>query len=314
MLKYIFYVLLILWFADPALCAFEDDFLGAKSVAMGGAYAATADDVDGILANPAGMNLIKNRQIIATAAAMYVGLTDESPISQSILGYAHKHDGVGTMGLLWKRFDAGGLYSENILCLAIARPFLFSLKRNEDENKEEDRRKNLFLGLAINLMNWDSAPTIGTDGQVVEDLAGWSGFGFDLGITVWPSDNIPVALVLENINTPNIASELSQVIEELPLSTRMGVAAIGESITWAMDLGLQEGQVDMKAGIEKRYKSNLILRTGFSLENLAWGTNLTFGVSYKPDESVRIDYAFVYPVNSVAGTLGSHRISFVYDF
>ena len=50
------------------------------------------------------------------------------------------------------------------------------------------------------------------------------------------------------------------------------------------------------------------------LENLAWGTNLTLGAGYKPSDSSRIDYAFIYPVNTISDTLGSHRVSIVYNF
>ena len=103
--------------------------------------------------------------------------------------------------------------------------------------------------------------------------------------------------------------------EELPSTARMGVAAIGDKVTWAMDMILREGQIDLRLGAESHsYDGRLFLRMGFSLENLAWGTNLTLGAGYKPSSSLRIDYAFVYPVNTIVDTLGSHRISMVYDF
>ncbi len=78
---------------------------------------------------------------------------------------------------------------------------------------------------------------------------------------------------------------------------------------------LWEGQIDLRVGAERQsYDGNFLLRVGFSLENLAWGTNFTLGAGYKPSKSLRIDYAFVYPVNTILDTLGSHRISMVYNF
>ena len=68
------------------MAAFRDSFLGAKSMAMGGAYTALADNVDGTLVNPAGLSEIEGQQIIATMAALYMGLSDESLNSHSILG------------------------------------------------------------------------------------------------------------------------------------------------------------------------------------------------------------------------------------
>ena len=125
-----------------------------------------------------------------------------------------------------------------------------------------------------------------------------------------------MAVDLKNVNRPNIvSSKLSKVEEELPVAARMGVAAMGEKIVWAMDMILREGQIDLRMGTERQvYSENIFLRIGFSLENLAWGTNVTLGAGYKPNNSLRIDYAFVYPVNTILNTLGSHRISMVYDF
>lgn len=293
------------------MAAFRDDFLGARSVAMGGAYTAMADDADGALVNPAGLSLIEGQQIIATMSALHVGLSDGSLISHNILGYAYKQEKVGTLGVVWKRLDAGGLYWENVLAFSAARAFGFYFT-----NKEEERPKNISFGATMNLMSWDSAPTIGADGRVVEDLPGWRGISFDVGITVRPAENVSVAVALQNVNRPNIvSSELSEVEERLPMDARVGVAAMGEKTVWAMDMILREGQIDLRMGVERQaYNGNVLLRTGVSLENLAWGTNFTLGAGYKPNDPLRIDYAFVYPINTILGTLGSHRISMVYDF
>ena len=61
---------IILLFSCPSEGAFRESFLGAKSVAMGGAYTALADDADGALINPAGLSMIKGQQIIATKWTM----------------------------------------------------------------------------------------------------------------------------------------------------------------------------------------------------------------------------------------------------
>lgn len=279
-------------------------------MAMGGAYSALADDADGVLINPAGLTKINDQQFVAVFSALYVGLSDNSFISQNILGYAYKQKRIGALGVAWKRFGVANLYSENIVSVGVGRDFAFYLKKSE-----EKRRKNLCLGFSLKLLNWDSAPTVGADGKIVEDLPGWTGFGFDLGVLIWPSENIPVAFVLQNLNSPNIASSFSKFEEKLPMIARLGVAAMGEKVTWIMDMSLVEGEVDLRTGIERQaYDGDVLLRAGFSLENLAWGTNFTLGAGYKPRDSMRIDYAFVYPVNSISNTLGSHRISVVYDF
>ena len=93
----------------------------------------------------------------------------------------------------------------------------------------------------------------------------------------------------------------------------MGIVA--ENFTWGMDLVFREGEVDVKVGIESQfYEESLILRGGFRLENLAWGTNLTVGGGYRPFRNLRIDYGFLFPIGGIRDTAGSHRFSVVYDF
>jgi hypothetical protein len=123
-------LLFLLYFLYTSEGAFRDDFLGAKSVAMGGAYTALADDVDGALVNPAGLSMIRGQQIMATTAALYVGLSDDSLISQNILGYAYQQSENWALGMAWKWLGAGGLYSENVLALSFARAFSFSGRRS----------------------------------------------------------------------------------------------------------------------------------------------------------------------------------------
>lgn len=278
-------------------------------MAMGGAYVALADDADGALTNPAGLSVIEGQQITATAAALYMGLSDGSFISQNILGYAYRHGQAGTLGVVWKRFGVSDLYAENTLALSYARSFSIHLT-----GQGEGRRRNFSLGATLNFMSWDSAPTVGADGRVVEDLPGWRGVSLDIGFVIWASENIPVAVALQDVNRPGIAAS-DTAAEKLPITTRMGVAAMSENVTWAMDMVLRNGELNLRVGLEKRlYNGRFSLRTGASLENLAWGTNFTLGAGYKLTDSTRMDYAFVYPVNTILNTLGSHRVTVVYNF
>jgi len=290
--------------------AFRDSFLGARSMAMGGACTAIAEDVDGALVNPAGLSMIRSQQIMATMAVLHVGLSDDSMITQNIVGYANKSGDIGSFGVVWKRFGTGNLYYENILALSYARSSSFYITKGD-----KNRRKNLSLGGTLKLMNWDSAPTVDSNGRIIEDLPGWAGVSFDAGFVIWPSVNTSVAVAFQNLRRPDITSNSSKVKEKLPLVTRMGVAAINKNTTWTMDMVMKQGEFDLKIGLEKKARDgNLFLRTGIALENLAWGMNYTVGAGYRFSKSARIDYAFVYPINTILDTFGSHRISIVYDF
>lgn len=293
--------------------AFEDGFIGARAFAMGGAFTAIGDESDGLLVNPASIANLKHnaeshqsaQQLSATTARLHVGLSDETSITQNLISYAYSQPMRGALGFLWKRLNAGGLYSENYLLVGVSKSYGLGTK--------ELRR--ISLGGAVKLLNWDTAPTIGADDAVVEDLPGRSRFALDVGMIFRPSPKIPIALALQNLNTPNIVSTNSLVTENLPLQVMLGIGIVAKNSTWGMDLVFKESEVDVKVGIESRfYKDSVTLRGGFRLENLAWGTNLTIGGGYRPFPSLRIDYGFLFPVGGIRDTWGSHRFSVVYDF
>lgn len=285
--------------------AFDDQFIGARAFAMGGAFTAVGNESDGLLVNPALISSITERQLSATMARLHLGLSDKSAITQNLVSYAGSHLNNGGLGVLWKRLNAGGLYSENYVVVGIAKSYAFG---------SEDKRY-LELGTSVKLLNWDTAPTIGADGRVVEDLPGSRSLTFDGGIIFRPSANIPIALSVQNFNRPDIVSSESPATEHLPRQVTLGIGILGVRSTWGMDLVFRQNQVDVGMGLEQQFKDgNLLLRGGFRLENLAWGTNLTLGGGYRPRKRFRIDYGFVFPIGGIEGTLGSHRFSVVYDF
>lgn len=300
-------------FPVQAHAAFEDGFIGARAFAMGGAFTAIGDESDGLLVNPASIANLRHeaesgrsaQQVSATAARLHVGLSDETSITQNLISYAYSQPARGALGFLWKRLDAGGLYSENYI--------LVGLSKSYNLGSEENRR--ILLGGAIKLLNWDTAPTTGADGLVVEDLPGRSRLALDVGMIFRPSPNIPIALSLQNLNTPNVASGDSVSPENLARQVMLGIGIIAQNSTWGMDLVFRESEVNVKVGIESQfYEENLTLRGGFRLENLAWGANLTLGGGYRPFRSLRIDYGFLFPIGGIRDTSGSHRFSIVYDF
>ncbi len=300
-------------FPVPAYAAFEDGFIGARAFAMGGAYAAIGNESDGLLVNPASIaNLRHNpessqsaQQVSATTARLHVGLSDDTSITQNLVSYAYSQPTRGAIGFLWKRLDAANLYSEDYL--------LIGLSRSYDLGTENKRR--ISFGSAVKLLSWDTAPTIGADGLVVEDLRGRSRLALDIGMIFRPSPNIPIALSIQNLNTPNIASRDSFSRESLARQVMLGIGIITSNSTWGMDLVFRESEVNVKVGIESQfYEDSLTLRGGFRLENLAWGTNLTLGGGYRPFRSLRIDYGFLFPIGGIRDTSGSHRFSVVYDF
>ena len=82
-----------------------------------------------------------------------------------------------------------------------------------------------------------------------------------------------------------------------------------------MELFFKSNQIDVKTGIERSFhQGQIIVRAGFRLENLAYGTNITVGSGFYPKPNFRVDYAFVFPIGNVLETYGSHRVGVVYNF
>ena len=285
--------------------AFEDQFIGARAYGMAGAYTAISAESDGLLVNPASLSNIKSQQVSATMAMLHLGLSDDTRIAQHLIGYANTYAKWGTIGLLWKRLNVSQLYSENQLVVGASREYRMGSGQN----------RNLSVGTSLKLLNWDTAPTFGMTGRILEDLPGRSQFSLDLGLVFRSSLNIPIAVSVQNLNTPNLVTTLSPEIEELPLRTTLGIGILGQTSTWGMDLVFNRYQIDVKVGLEYRIKGNkLLLRGGFRLENLAWGTNLAVGAGFKPRDRMRVDYGIVFPIGGIQDTYGSHRFSLVYHF
>jgi len=315
-----------------AEAAFIDQFSGARALGMSGAISAVANRADGVMVNPATLINIQSRQLTATTARLHAGLQDQSQLSQHLLGFGYNVEGQAQkqttvqecLGILLKRFSATTanrlLYSENYLVISGARDFRWGQKETAQKGAGD---KHLALGLSVKILNWDTAPTIGANETIIEDLAGRTQLSFDVGGLFFPSPNVPIALSVQNLNRPNIASHRT-ANENLDSASRpsyltriltLGIGVVGQRTIWDMDLVFRPKEVDVRVGLEYQAKDQkTAIRGGFRLENLAWGTNFTLGGSYRPTEKFTLDYAFIYPISGISQTYGSHRFSLVYDY
>ena len=292
-------------FISSIYAAFDDQFIGARAYGMGGASTAVAKEADGLLVNPASISNTSGQQFSGTMAILHVGLSDETSITQNLVAYANSHPDRGAMGLLWKRLNVSQLYAENYVILGASKSYRIGGEHN----------RHFSVGVSGKLLNWETVPTLGANGAVLEELPGRSQLSVDMGFVFRSSSNIPVAVSVQNLNSPGIASSSSPTSENLPLQTTLGIGILGKDSTSGMDLVFRRHEINVRVGLEYRlHGDKLLLRGGFRLENLAWGTNLTIGAGFRPREKMRIDYGFVLPNSGIRATFGSHRFSIVYDF
>lgn len=298
-------ILFLNLYSSKVYAAFDDQFIGARAYGMGGASTAVTNEVDGLLVNPASISNISAQQFSATMALLHVGLSDETSITQNLVGYANSHPKRGAVGLLWKRLNVSQLYAENYVVLGASKSYRIGSGDN----------RYFSIGASGKLLNWGTVPTIGANGAVLEDLPGRSQLSVDMGFVFRSSSNIPIAVSVQNLNSPGVASSSSPSNENLPLQTTLGIGLLGSKSVWGMDLVFRRHEIDVRVGLEYRlHGDKLFVRSGFRLENLAWGTNLTVGAGFRPRERMRIDYGFVLPNSGIQSTFGSHRFSIVYDF
>ena len=292
--------------ARMAAAAFQDSFGSARTWAIGGAGVAIVTDPDSLAINPAGLADAgageQSRSLSASYGGLFLGLSDGRSISQSYVGYAAS-PGVGAA---WKRLDAGGVYTVERLPGGAARRIAAT----------SDRRA---VGATAEVLSWDTAPTVGASGSIVEDLDGPTRLGVTVGamytLTTTEDVRVPIGISLRHVNQPNVASERSEVKERLPVRTVFGIGAVSDRALWAFDIAMERDDVDVRTGVEwQAVPGSLYLRGGLRLEGLALGANLTFGVGMRINESVRADYAFWLPLVGVSETLGSHRVSIAYAF
>lgn len=308
--------------------AFLDQFTGARALGMSGAVSAVANRADGVIVNPATLINISSRQLTATTARLHVGLKDRSQLVQHVLAYGYSSEDPirektrESIGVLLKRLSADAprrlLYSETLLVIGGAKEFSWG------SAEVGQLEKKLVLGVSAKVLNWDTAPTIGANETIIQNLPGRTQLGVDIGGLFRPSPNVPIAFCVQNVNRPDIASRRPSSENGVSDSTQsvyldrivsIGIGVVGQQTVWDMDLQFRPNEVDVRVGIEYWLtEQKTAVRFGFRLENLAWGTNLTLGSSYHPTDNFTLDYGFIYPVSGIAETLGSHRFSIVYDY
>jgi hypothetical protein len=300
-----------------ALAAFEDTSVGGRPTAMGGAYAGLADDVYSIYHNPAGLASMPQAEFAAQYSRLFVGLTDNSNLNQSFLAVARpmkfKKD-YGTLGAGLLRLDLAGLYQESTFILSYSKygllPYLsagINLKYLRLMYGQDDYTMNALDNNGNATGSADSLFT--TYGNSVGKMDA------DLGFQYKIAHNYRVGLMISNITEPNLALQ-TDVVAKLPRAYKLGFAHTGPTYAIAIDASTRKvnesSDWEVDAGAEKWMKFGMVFRGGLSLGSRELA-KVTAGLGYEVN-NFRIDYAIVYPLSGVKGTIGDHRFSLATRF
>lgn len=280
--------------------AFESLGSGARAIGMGNAFTGVADDANALAYNPAGLGMIWGWQGSAMGGMIQPGLYTGEIISDAYGSFVYPLEAIGTFGVGMHDKSRGGDYGEDTFIVGFGR--------------------ELIEGLSVGINAKGLLLRVGEDFQEALDISGTKfAPSLDVGLLymiyeVGPGD-LSIGLAGQNVIPANIGFSED---ENVPLAARVGLGYMTEFFTGAVDVSYrnEELQQNIKAhlGLETwLLEGALGLRGG---AEVATGSSVSItpcvGLGYRLLEmtpNIQIDYAFVYPIDGVAGTFGSHRVS-----
>ncbi|OIN97791.1 hypothetical protein AUJ66_02215 [Candidatus Desantisbacteria bacterium CG1_02_38_46] len=322
--KILFLFICFFFIANLSYAAFTDLGAGGRPLGMGHAFVGLADDVNAIYYNPAGLIQVKGMEFTFMYAPLFLGLTDESSISDYYGAYAQPLDGRSAFGAGWlgrSLISAGEmLYQENMFYGSYARRIMqkltvgVSIKIPHHQYGENEYTKN---GVDDNgAANKGQDPTFASGyGKV--------GVSLDAGLLYNLTQNISAGVMLQDLFSTNLALH-AQGTDQIPFNFKAGVGykipklAALEDIAVVADIAYRIG------GLQNDFKFHVGAESWFLLKSIGvragYGTggnsysDISVGGSYVfvgvPE--IEIDYAWVYPLSRVANkTSGNHRVSCV---
>jgi tetratricopeptide (TPR) repeat protein len=307
----------------PADAAFLDTGAGARAPGMGNAFAAIADDVYAIHYNPAGLALLTRPELATSYSRLLLGLTDESRMSSSFIGYAHPlREGLGTTAVSWQQFDLNGsLYQDQAFSLSYGNRLLKDLGDGD-----------LYAGTNLKLLRraFGSSPEaedakqgLVSSGRADPVLSGRRSLiapDLDLGVLYRLHSHYAAALSLFNVNQPDVAFSSSDS-DTLPLNVKLGLGyrSILSNVSAQYEtVQSPSGTRDMRLtlGAERWFPWLLVGNVGVR-GALSVGSRehkqLSMGMTYK-NTRYGVDYGFSLPLGGVGTIQGAHRIGFSVRF
>ncbi|MBI4347817.1 MAG: tetratricopeptide repeat protein [Elusimicrobia bacterium] len=313
---------LLLLAASPALAAFEEKGAGARAPGLGNAFTAIADDVYAIHYNPAGLAQLERPELATGYSRLFMGLSDNSNLSQSFLGYAHPLRGgaQGTTAASWEQFSLNSnLYQEQVFSLGYGRRLIPRLGPGELLGGFTGKYLRRSFGTfpeADNAMIGNGLQVgVGQADPVLNGRRSMGAVDGDLGLLYRLPRYYTFGLQLAHLTQPNVAFDRSDS-DQLPLSVRLGAGYRTLLSVISLQLENQKsplGGLDQRVTIAaERWFPRLFIGDFAFRGALSNGSRdfrqMTLGLSWRT-KRIGVDYGFALPITGVAGTQGTHRVS-----
>ncbi len=254
---------------------------GNRALALGGAYAAIADDASAPVWNPAGLGYLERREFQASGASLY-GLDINEEFASLVLPTWRW----GVAAATFRRFAVGDIEQRDADNLVVP-------------GELEDLETEFMLSYARAASAvWSAGGSLKMQRQ---SLAGYSanGIGLDFGVLVRPAllwraeapwaGRLHVGLALHNLVEPSLQLDRESIHD--PTRIRAGLAYRHPlpneiSLLAAMDAEkVTAAGTKLHAGVEAAFRSLLALRAGWNADYLTAGA----GVQW---HGVAFDYVF----------------------
>jgi hypothetical protein len=249
---------------------------GARSLAMGGAYVALADDASGPYWNPGALTQIDEHQFLS----MYAPFFEKT--NYNFLSYVHPLRRMGTLAISDVLLHSGGYDEVDDTGDVISRNKLI-LKNAVIISYANKIYERLSLGANLKLIH-----------QRVMRYSG-NGQGIDLGILYQPLDELNVGLALQNVLQPKVTLRYDPDVYEMNLKAGLALKAFSNRLALTADINKLVGEkAYFCAGVEfspwERATSPSLKRVDLRL-----GCNhlqsFTCGIGLKI-KFLTVDYAF----------------------
>jgi len=248
---------------------------GARSLAMGGAYVALADDASAPYWNPAALMQIEEHQFLS----MYAPFFEQT--SYNFLSYVHPLRKLGSIGISDVLLHSGG-YEEVDTDLGPIGTNKSIFKNAIIISYANRIHRKISLGASLKLIH--------------ERVMKYSGNsqGIDLGILYEPLDELDIGLTLQNVIQPKVTLRDEPDVYELNLKGGLAMNAFSRRLTLTADINkLVDEKAYFCAGMEicpwEKPGSSLRrvdLRVGFNnLQSFTCGLGLKINF-------LSVDYAF----------------------
>ena len=291
----------ILHTSDCLWASFEQQGISARPLGLGGAFTGLADSVDAVFINPAGLCQTRRPELSGTFSKLYVGLDDNSNLSENTLLYSYPFRGkeeslsFGAAALGVSVFNLPGYYTET------SAGIFYSGRIS----------KSILAGAGLKYLTI----AYGTDeytaiNPVFAEGTSKSNASVDCGVMYLPSKTVSFGLSLHDLNSPDMGLKYEDKLER---TITLGAAYKRPTYNVLTDFSVRQGNTKIVFGGEKWFMSRkYALRAALGLGSGRY-SRFNLGGTYDMG-NVYIDYAFYYPLSGLSDMYGSHVVSLGYKF